>query len=192
MRRFFYSIATALSLIPLGEPIILKSVLVSSSAVVISSTQKVFAEDGDSYLSSGREKHLNGNYIGAIKALSKAILIEPENIEAYRWRSFARYVVKDYEGAIFDLNKVLEINPEDADAYSVISDSKFMLKDYKSAIEYASKAINIDPDYDYAYFARAQAKYLLDDLNGACFDWEKSSSLGNEDATNWVRDLCSD
>ena len=58
------------------------------------------------------------------------------------------------------------------------------------AIFYATKAIEIDPNYSIAFLNRGVAKENLGDMKGACDDWRKASSLGNEYTAEWVRNQC--
>ena len=53
-----------------------------------------------------------------------------------------------------------------------------------------TKAIEIDPNSANAYLNRGVAKENLGDMKGACDDWRKASSLGNESTAEWVRDQC--
>ena len=41
-----------------------------------------------------------------------------------------------------------------------------------------------------AYLARGNAKESLGDLNGACNDWRKAVSLGEENGAIWVSQQC--
>ena len=68
--------------------------------------------------------------------------------------------------------------------------SKMRLKDNYGAIADFTKVIELNPDFVYAYSNRGVSKENLGDLNGACNDWKKAASLGNEDAAKWVRDKC--
>ena len=58
------------------------------------------------------------------------------------------------------------------------------------AINDYSKVIELNPDFDTAYSNWGIAKENLGDLNGACNDWRKAASLGDEEAAQWVRDEC--
>ena len=62
--------------------------------------------------------------------------------------------------------------------------------DYYGAIADFTKAIEINPNFANAYNNRGVTKEKNGDLNGACADWRKASSLGNDLATKWVRNQC--
>ena len=68
--------------------------------------------------------------------------------------------------------------------------AKGALEDYQGANVDFSKAIEIDPQFFPAYRDREIVKELIGDLKGACADWNKASSLGDEDAAEWVKKQC--
>ena len=112
-----------LSLIPLGQPLIIKTGLVLSSlAVMVSLPEKVYAGDNSYYFDRAYKKAEKGDHYGAIA---------------------------DY-----------------------------------------TKAIEINPNYKSAYKNRGIYKETIGDLKGACADWQKASQLGDQDATQWVRNDC--
>ena len=55
-----------------------------------------------------------------------------------------------------------------------------------------TKAIEIYPEYTAAYLYRGIAKLNMEDLKGACFDANKSVSLGynNEKHNDWIKNNC--
>ena len=62
--------------------------------------------------------------------------------------------------------------------------------DHYGAIADYTKAIEINPNYKSAYKNRGIDKQIIGDLKGACADWQKASQLGDQDATQWVRNDC--
>lgn len=60
----------------------------------------------------------------------------------------------------------------------------------KLAIDNYTKAIELKPDYIDAYINRGITKQEMGNQTGACQDWAKASSLGDEDAKEWVNDDC--
>jgi len=226
MKKRTAFIGAILSLIPLGQPLLIKTGLVLSTAgLIISVPEKVNAESADFYFDRALEKSKKGDYYGAISDFSKAIEINPYDdyafynrgwnkaklkdhygaisdytkaIEinphesAYYNRGISKRTLKDYYGAISDYKKSIEINPQKLDAYNNISYIKRNkeINDNYGAIFYATKAIEIDPNYSSAYLNRGVAKENLGDMNGACDDWRKASSLGNESTAEWVRNQC--
>ena len=58
--------------------------------------------------------------------------------------------------------------------------SYYRLKDY-------NKAIAIDPQDAKAYYNRGIAKSALGDMLGACFDFKRANSLGNQSTAQWLK-----
>ncbi len=73
-------------------------------------------------------------------------------------------------------------------------------EDHRGAIKHTTKALKLlrkmgpemlESDFAmYMYDVRAYSKYSLDDNKGACKDWQKVYSLGDEDAAEWIEEVC--
>ena len=78
MKKRTAFIGAILSLIPFGQPLMIKTgVVLSSSAVMLSLTKKVHAETSTFYFNRAYEKAENGDHYGAISDFTKAIEINP-------------------------------------------------------------------------------------------------------------------
>ena len=60
-----YSYATALLLLPLGQPLLLGSTTALATAAVVLSTQAAHAQSADDYVDAGIEKGKSGDLQGA-------------------------------------------------------------------------------------------------------------------------------
>jgi len=109
------ALAAALSLLPLGQPLLLGSM---ATAAAVRSNQAVHAQSAEDYLDAGIEKGKSGELKEAIKDFNKAIEIDPQNADTYFFRALAKDGLKDYQGAIADFNKVIAINPQYHHAYA--------------------------------------------------------------------------
>ena len=193
MKKRTAVIGAFLSLLPLGQPLVIgTSALLTSSALMLTIPEKIQAESADFYINRGDEKYNNGengDYYGAISDYTKAIEIDSRNAYAYGRRGIAKYDLNDLSGSLSDLTKSVEIKPDQFNL-AFLADTKFKLGDYYGAISDYSKAITFDPSNFYAYKYRGMAKEKIGDLKGACSDWRKASSLGNEGAAKWVSNQC--
>lgn len=111
---------------------------------------------------------------------TKLIKKEPDNVNAYIERGYARYALQNNSGSISDLTKAVELDSTNARAYAIRGMTKHQMKDYKGAIDDYSKSIEIDPKNATSYCNRGWAKYYMKDLNGACSDWKKAKELGSD------------
>ena len=84
MKKRTAFIGAILSLIPLGQPLIIKTgVVLSSTGLIISVSEKVYAGDNSYYFNSAYDKAQKGDYYGAISDYTKALEINPNDGDAY-------------------------------------------------------------------------------------------------------------
>ena len=118
MKKRTAFIGAILSLIPLGQPLLIKTcVVLSSSAVMLSLPEKVNAETFTFYFNRAYNKSKKGDHYGAIDDYTKAIEINPTYAKAYYNRGWNKAKLKDHYGAISDFSKAIAINPTDSQAY---------------------------------------------------------------------------
>ena len=72
------------------------------------------SQTADAFYNRGTAKIDRQDYLGAISEFTKAIEMNPRDVEAYNRRGEAKGVLKDHEGAMADFNKAKELNPTDA------------------------------------------------------------------------------
>ena len=152
------AIAAALSLLPLGQPLLLGSTTTLATAAVVLSTQAAHAQSAEDFLDAGVEKGKSGDLQGAIADFNKAIEIDPQFAIAYYNRGVAKSNLKDYQGAIADYTKAIQIDPQYVNAYFNRGNTKKGLGDYQGAIADYTKAIQIDPQDAFSYNNRGYAK----------------------------------
>ena len=83
MKKRTALIGAILSLIPLGQPLLIKTgVVLSSTAVMLSLPEKALAESAVFYYNRGNDKSDAGDYYGAISDYTKAIEMNPKDVHA--------------------------------------------------------------------------------------------------------------
>ncbi len=194
MKKRISAIAAVLSLMPLGQPLVIgTSAVLTSAAVMLSVPEKVKAENAEFYFKRAFKKGEVGDSYGAISDYNKAIEINPKYYDAYINRGNQKKALKDYEGAIKDFNRAIIINPDDSFAYYNRARAKWFLKDNYGAISDFNKVISIDPNNPRildVYSNLGVAKEGIGDMKGACTDWRKASSLGDKESAKWVKEDC--
>ena len=194
-------IGVLVSLVPLGQPLLIgNGFLIMSAAVMFSISDKAQADSAAFYYNLGLDKYDAGDYSGAIRAYNEVIKQYPNHpqiFDVYINRGVAKRILGDYSGAIADHSKaieVIEIDPRDVEAYSDAyynrGNAKFDLKDFLGTISDYSKAIEINPSNINAYIYGGIAKQKLGDIKGACSYWRVASFRGDQDATKLVRNQC--
>ncbi len=186
MKKRTAFIGAILSLIPFGQPLLIKTgIALVTSKIVILNSDSAIAESAEFYNKRGNEKYDAENYKGALKDYTKAIKINPQYGDAYNNRGNVKLDLNIYKGAISDYTKAIKINPQYGDAYYNRGLAKENLKDFEGAIKDYTKAIEIYPkgeDAGDAYHGRGYAKEMLKDFEGAIKDYTKATKLIPENA----------
>ena len=80
---------------------------------------------------------------------------------------------------------------QSASEYVKLARSMVNKKDNNHAIEYYNKAIELEPYNSEIYSERGSIKFFnLKDKLGACDDWKKAASLGNDSAKKYRLNFC--
>lgn len=119
-----------------------------------------------------------------LEATTKAIEVDPDNVEAYFCRGNGYLVAGESEKAVADLDRVIELNPDDAVAYfqralvygqTVDMTAPDMSMKIKMDLD---KAIELDPDFADPYWLRGTLQ-LYDTFGypGAIQDFETYLAL---------------
>ena len=115
MKKRTAYIGAILSLIPCGQPLIIKSGLVLSTiGLLIYLPQKANADSYEYYMDIARQKGNQKNWYEMIFYLTKAIEIRPYDGFAHWGRGTAKNVVGDRNGACSDYRKAVSFGEERA------------------------------------------------------------------------------
>jgi len=182
MKKRTAFIGALVSLIPLGQPLLMKTgVTFSTVGVTLFVSEKVNAESAEFYINRGSDKLDAEDYKGAISDFTEAIKINPDDGDAYFNRGFAKENLEDYKDAISDYTEAIKINPWYADAYHNRGILKRELKDFKGAISDFTEVIKINPKSGDAYFELGVVKENLKDYKGAISDFTKAIKINPKD-----------
>lgn len=130
----------------------------------------------------GDDLFAKGKYAESIEAYTRAIEVDPDNLNAYIQRGLAYSITKEYEKAAADYSLVLEKKPDMINVKNSRGSAYLKLKMYDKAFADFNDIIHADPDNQEAYNNRGWCKKYLGDQEGACEDWKKSKKLGNDEA----------
>ena len=132
MKKGTAFIGAILSLIPLGQPLLIKTGMVlSSSAVMLSLPEKVNAESADFYFDRAYEKADKGDHYGAISDYTKAIELDPKNVYSYHNRGVSREILGKCYEAISDFIKAIELQADRPTSYHGVGYCKSKLGNRK-------------------------------------------------------------
>ena len=127
MSRRNIALAAALSLLPLGQPLLKGSLATVMTVDVVFSAQAADVQSADDYLKRGNTKSDLKDCQGAIDDYNKAIEINPQYANAYTKRGLAKHEIfllrqnpslESFLDIRNDLNKALEIDTVNAHAYA--------------------------------------------------------------------------
>ena len=110
MSRRRTALAAVLSLLPLGQTLLLGSTTALATARVVLSTQAAVAQSVEVFIKRGYAKFKKGDYEEAIADYSKEIETNPEDDYAYYNRGLDKWNLKDYQGVIANVSKAIEID----------------------------------------------------------------------------------
>ena len=150
-------LAAALSLLPLGQPLVLGSSTALATGAVLLSTQAEVAQSKQFFIKRGYTKFKKGDYQESITDFDKALEIDPQLVAAYYNRGNAKRKSGGNQGAITDYTKAIEINPQLAAAYRNRGIAKELVGDLKGACADWKEASSLG-DKDAAGWVRKQCQ----------------------------------
>ena len=153
MKKRTAFIGAILSLIPLGQPLIIKN------GVVLSTTGLIFFHAERALANS-----FNVDYNNAIELFDKKKYSEAIS-------KFAK-ILKTYS----NLSKAQE-----SDIYLFLAMSHGYLNKHNAALEFNNKSISLNPMNSVLYLDRANTKFQLNDKKGACLDMRVGFELSGDD-----------
>ena len=196
MKKRTAFIGAILSLISLGQPLLIKTgVVLSGSAVIFSLPEKVKAENAQYYYDVGYEMFEEGDFYLAISNFKKAIKINPNHADAYTSMCGAKINIGMKNQALLDCEKALSIFKK----FNLKQSKKVLyanfcgaIEDKYEAISFCNKSIKLDSQYDLPVYNRSVLKEQIGDLKGACLDAKNAVSLGYLDKENkrWINENC--
>ena len=154
MKKRTAFVGAILSLIALGQPLIIKNLIVlSSSVMIISYSEKILADSFNYDFENALRVFDRGNYKKAILQFQKILKKYPNLSSESKSR-----------------------------VYLMLSMSHGYLNKHYAALGFINKAIDLDPTYAVLYLDRATTKNYLGDKQGYCLDLRISMDLGYKGA----------
>ena len=144
MKKRTAFIGAILSLMPFGQPLLIKTgISLVTAKIVILHSDWAKAESAEFYYKRGNEKYDLEDFKGALSDYTEAIKINPKDGDAYYGRGYAREMLKDFKGALSDYTEAIKINPKDAELYMDLHHLKISLGDFKGAVSARNKSLEL-------------------------------------------------
>jgi len=115
------------------------------------------------------------DYERALRDISSAIKLEPENAQSYAMRGRVKVALADKSGALADCNKAIALSPT-SNNYRIRAFVKCVARDYEGALRDYAKAIELNANSS-NYYIRAIVRHQLRDHEGALQDFTKAIEL---------------
>lgn len=131
-------------------------------------------EEAESYFKKGNSLCCyQQDYAEAITYYSKAIEIDPNNVEVFTARADAKYCLRNYSGSIADYTLAISVNDRYEDSYYNRGTAKVKIHDVNGAIADYTKTIEINPLHEKAFYNRATLYNKLENYSDAISDFSK-------------------
>jgi hypothetical protein len=113
---------------------------------------------------------------------TQVIGLEPDNVDAYRWRGESYRMQHEYDAAIKDCTQAIILNPNYEGAYGTRGMAYYGKDDTARAIQDLQIAINLDPDYQWAKDRLADLAVICENGgNVSANETEDDSAYDDED-----------
>jgi len=120
----------------------------------VKAVARKFKSEMQSYIDDGKDALAAGDYVVARGYFSKAVELEPKNLEIHYLLAESATRYGDYNLALADLQKAVDIDPNYAPAYYAMGRVYMINRVNDGAMINFAKAIEINPDYFQALLAR--------------------------------------
>ena len=132
----------------------------------------------------GDDALVAGNLSEALADYTKAINLNPKDVQAYLGRGYVYQRMGQYDKALVDYNKAVELAPKDAGVYLTRGLAYSVAGKNESAVEDYSRALQIDPMNGDAYYQRGISYGAMGQAERSIEDIRSAARLGNTDARN--------
>jgi adenylate cyclase len=116
----------------------------------------------------------------AMKALDKAIALDPDLAKAYAIRAAIYNDWGQYQKGLRESEQAIKLDPTLAWGFNTRGWAQIGLLHYQKAIEDLNKAVELDPNYAYAYCQRSWAYLMTKSYNQAFDDANKAVEIDPE------------
>ncbi len=132
------------------------------------------SDDADAMFTLAVDASRREDYVLAERAASRAIELDPSDVEAYQQRAAARVKLGRFAAALADCRTVLGLDDRDTDTYRIRAEAYLGLGKYRQAKADLDRVLRESRHDAEAYCLRATALEHLDQLDAAVSDLSKA------------------
>lgn len=141
------------------------------------------------YTNRGSAYSEKGALDKALEDLNKAVELNPKLAEAYAHRAGVYEQLEKLEDAVEDYTKAIELRKNYAEAYANRAVLYAKSEKFDEALADCNEALKLNPDYPEALLTRGGVYLSKDMPEKAKADWQKSASLGFEEAKKALKEV---
>lgn len=115
-----------------------------------------------------------GQYDKAVGDYSKALHLDPYNLDAYYFRGMTYGKMREYDRAVRDFRAAIDIDPYFVDAYRMLGFTYYEMRQYEQALELYDYALELAPDDPLLYLYKGDVLFILREYERAFTDYSKA------------------
>lgn len=140
------------------------------------------------YNNMGSVKMVLGDFEGAIQDFTTAIEQSADLHLAYNNRGYANYQLGNLDTALVDFRKAIRLEPGFMEAKLNTASVLTKLDQLDEALEMLDQVIRENQEVGELYLNRGLVKEMKGEVIEACNDWNKALELGEEQATEYLKE----
>jgi len=151
-----------------------------AAAAAIAAAKRALQLDptlADAYASIGTILSHNGDLAGGLRALEKAVELNPGLGGAQILRCRALYAYERHAEAHVAMNKAVSIDPQSMMVYTGVGDAYYFSRDYEKSVFQFRMSIELDPRFDGAHTGLARSLEALGRFDEARAEYEEGRRL---------------
>lgn len=114
------------------------------------------SEDLEKFYNEAIAFYDNKQYEAAITSIDKAIVINTQNLEYHKLKSYCLAHLKQYKPSTDEAKFALEMDPANSELYEIMANNFYFLKDYDNAVKNYEKSI----EYERENLSRVYHNYV--------------------------------
>lgn len=137
-------------------------------------------------LEEGKTYHNNGEYDKAIEIFKKAVELNPDDDDSWRWLGNSYNRNGQVEEAIKYYLKAAKLNPDDSRNWFNLGISYSNNEQYKEAINSFLKVVELNPDDSYSWYGLGNSYIKNEQVEDAIKSLLKATELNSNDYQSWL------
>lgn len=140
-------------------------------------------EDSEKFYHKGLKKFANGDFLGAIYDINKAIDLKPKDDRFYTFKGNCYYSLFDFQNALSDFNRSIGLNDNNTNGFYGKANCYYELDEFEIAVYNYSKAISLESNCSRFYNSRGECYLFLGKYKKAKEDFQDALKFDPDNQT---------